>query len=117
MNVLCIDKTGTLTEGDIRLERAVDALGRRSDEVLRFAALNAGLQMGLPNPLDTAIIGAAGAEAAGYASAGRSHTTSSVSGCRWWSMVRMAACSSARVQWPRCLRPAIAFPMPDVCKG
>ena len=64
MDVLCTDKTGTLTEGDIRLERAVDALGRRSDEVLRLAALNADLQMGLPNPLDQAIIGAAGAQAA-----------------------------------------------------
>lgn len=70
MNVLCTDKTGTLTEGDIRLEQAVDALGKRSDEVLKFAALNAGLQMGLPNPLDTAIIGAAGAEAAGYSKLG-----------------------------------------------
>lgn len=66
MDVLCTDKTGTLTEGDIRLERAVDALGGRSDETLKWAALNAGLQMGLPNPLDTAIIAAGENDLEGY---------------------------------------------------
>lgn len=70
MDVLCTDKTGTLTEGDIRLAQAVDALGKRSEDVLKFAALNAGLQMGLPNPLDQAIISAAGAQAAGYSKCG-----------------------------------------------
>jgi len=65
MDVLCTDKTGTLTVGVVRLDGAVDAHGEASPEVLRWAALNAGLQTGLPNPLDEAIVAAA-APAEGY---------------------------------------------------
>lgn len=65
MDVLCTDKTGTLTVGVVRLDGAVDAHGEASPEVLRWAALNAGLQTGLPNPLDEAIV-AATAPAEGY---------------------------------------------------
>ena len=60
MDVLCTDKTGTLTEGVVRLDAAVDARGAPSDEVLRFAYLNAAFQTGLVNPLDEAIIARAG---------------------------------------------------------
>ncbi len=55
MDVLCTDKTGTLTVGDMRLEGAVDAEGQPSHDVLRWAVLNSALQTALPNPLDTAI--------------------------------------------------------------
>lgn len=55
MDILCTDKTGTLTEGAIRLDRAVDWRGGRSDDVLRWALLNARLQTGIANPLDEAI--------------------------------------------------------------
>jgi Mg2+-importing ATPase len=55
IDVLCTDKTGTLTEGVVRLESALDSRGARSDEVLRLAALNAALDTGLDNPLDDAI--------------------------------------------------------------
>ncbi len=58
MDVLCTDKTGTLTEGAIRLNDALDAAGQPSASVLLDAALNASLQMGMANPLDTAIIAA-----------------------------------------------------------
>ena len=58
MDVLCTDKTGTLTEGVIRLEGAYDAGGARSNDVLELAARNAALQSGLDNPLDDAILGA-----------------------------------------------------------
>ena len=61
MDVLCTDKTGTLTEGVVRLEGAYDAAGRPSQEVLRLAALNAALETGLHNPLDDAIQKAADA--------------------------------------------------------
>lgn len=64
MDILCTDKTGTLTEGVIRLSQAVDARGAPSDDVLRLAALNAQLQTGLKNPLDDAICLAAKAPAA-----------------------------------------------------
>jgi len=59
MDVLCTDKTGTLTEGLVRVERACDASGAPRSEVLRDAYLNALYQTGLPNPLDEAILAAA----------------------------------------------------------
>jgi Mg2+-importing ATPase len=55
MDVLCTDKTGTLTEGVVRLDGAVDTAGQPSPAVLRYAYLNAHLQTGLSNPLDEAI--------------------------------------------------------------
>ena len=56
MDVLCTDKTGTLTEGVVRLDGAVDVAGKDSDTVLRLAYLNATMQTGLSNALDQAII-------------------------------------------------------------
>lgn len=56
MNLLCTDKTGTLTEGVIKLDDCVDPNGIHSDEVHLLAALNASLQTGLKNPLDDAIL-------------------------------------------------------------
>src|SRR6266536_2988063 len=56
MTVLCTDKTGTITAGAVRLDSALDLVGRASAEVLRLARLNAGLQRGFPNPLDQAIL-------------------------------------------------------------
>ncbi|HET8697356.1 MAG TPA: magnesium-translocating P-type ATPase, partial [Gammaproteobacteria bacterium] len=55
MDVLCTDKTGTLTAGALRLDAAVNALGEPSAEVLRDACVNAALETGLANPLDEAI--------------------------------------------------------------
>jgi len=62
MDVLCTDKTGTLTAGVIRLDDAVDVQGASSLAVLEQAFLNAALETGIENPLDAAII-AAGREA------------------------------------------------------
>jgi Mg2+-importing ATPase len=56
MDVLCTDKTGTLTEGVVRLEGAYDPDGRASADVLELASWNAALQAGLANPLDEAIL-------------------------------------------------------------
>ncbi len=55
MDLLCTDKTGTLTEGVIRLDACMDARGAASDEVRLWALLNATLQTGMANPLDEAI--------------------------------------------------------------
>ena len=67
MDVLCTDKTGTLTQGVVKLDGAVDVGGAASAEVMRLAGLNARFQTGLANPLDEAILAAAGpAAAAGY---------------------------------------------------
>jgi Mg2+-importing ATPase len=59
MDVLCTDKTGTLTEGVVRLDGALDTHGQPSEVVLRYAYLNAHYQSGLNNPLDDAIQAAA----------------------------------------------------------
>lgn len=58
MDVLCSDKTGTLTEGKIRLHAALDAAGAPSPEVLAAAVANARLQTGMRNPLDEALLAA-----------------------------------------------------------
>jgi len=55
MDVLCTDKTATLTEGVLALDVACDAAGAPSEDVLRAAWLNAALQTGLVSPLDEAI--------------------------------------------------------------
>lgn len=57
MDVLCTDKTGTLTEAKIRLERHVDAEGRPSERVLELAYFNSFFETGLKSPLDEAILG------------------------------------------------------------
>ena len=56
MDVLCTDKTGTLTEGIVKLDGAYDTNGISSPEVLELAALNAATETGLSNPLDDAIL-------------------------------------------------------------
>lgn len=55
MSVLCTDKTGTLTEGTVHLEGALDLAGEPQEQLLRLAYLNATLQHGFPNPLDLAL--------------------------------------------------------------
>ena len=56
MDVLCTDKTGTLTLGVVKLDGAVDPVGKPSEEVRRAAWLNAKYQTGLINLLDEAIL-------------------------------------------------------------
>jgi len=58
MDVLCTDKTGTLTAGVVELDGALDALGQPSPAVLQLAGLNAQFQTGLSNPLDDAVLAA-----------------------------------------------------------
>jgi Mg2+-importing ATPase len=55
MNVFCTDKTGTLTEGAVKIHSAVDVEGKDSDHVLLYAYLNAASESGYVNPIDTAI--------------------------------------------------------------
>ena len=63
MNVLCSDKTGTLTEGEVRVHAALDPLGKTSAQVLLYAWLNAANETGFINPIDRAIRRAPVAEA------------------------------------------------------
>ena len=55
MNVLCSDKTGTLTEGMVKLHSALSVDGHESEKVLRYAFLNASYETGFMNPIDEAI--------------------------------------------------------------
>ncbi|MEZ2239682.1 magnesium-translocating P-type ATPase [Microcoleus sp.] len=55
MNVFCTDKTGTLTEGEVKIHSAVDVEGKESDRVLLYAYLNAISESGYVNPIDKAI--------------------------------------------------------------
>ncbi|MDI2590731.1 magnesium-translocating P-type ATPase [Pseudomonas sp. 681] len=56
MDVLCTDKTGTLTQDKIILEHHVDANGRRDDSILELAWLNSHHQSGLKNLMDQAVV-------------------------------------------------------------
>src|SRR5271155_5828950 len=67
MDVLCTDKTGTLTEAKISLARQVALSGADSPHVLELAWLNSYFQAGLRNPLDTAILESGQARGAGWA--------------------------------------------------
>jgi P-type Mg2+ transporter len=55
MNILCSDKTGTITEGKVTIKDALDMEGNISEKTLRFAGLNSSLQQGFKNPIDEAI--------------------------------------------------------------
>ena len=56
MNILCTDKTGTLTEDEVVLEKYMDVSGNESVRILRHAFLNSYFQTGLKNLIDVAII-------------------------------------------------------------
>ena len=56
MDVLCTDKTGTLTLNQIVLEKHCDVIGKASDDVLEFAYINSFYQTGLKNLLDVTIL-------------------------------------------------------------
>ncbi len=55
INLLCTDKTGTITEGQICIDRIVDAWGKSDEFVQKMAYWNASLQAGYSNPIDKAL--------------------------------------------------------------
>jgi Mg2+-importing ATPase len=67
IDVLCSDKTGTLTQGDMQIERVTDPLGTLSNRPLQLAAINSRFETGIRSPLDAAILKASSADVAGYA--------------------------------------------------
>jgi Mg2+-importing ATPase len=56
IDILCSDKTGTLTEGEIVLDRHVDVQGKDDENVLRMIYLNSYFEAGIKSPLDAAIL-------------------------------------------------------------
>ena len=67
MDILCTDKTGTLTEAKIRLERHVDPQGVPSHRVLELAYLNSFFESGLKSPMDEAILAHEHIDVSGWA--------------------------------------------------
>jgi Mg2+-importing ATPase len=55
MDVLCSDKTGTLTDGTVKLQAAMGVNGEQNDKVFLYAYLNASFESGFINPIDEAI--------------------------------------------------------------
>ncbi|SCB87330.1 Mg2+-importing ATPase [Kosakonia oryzendophytica] len=70
MDILCTDKTGTLTQDKIVLENHTDISGKSSERVLHSAWLNSHYQTGLKNLLDTAVLEGVDADAAQTLAAG-----------------------------------------------
>jgi len=87
IDILCSDKTGTITSGNMTLDRCLDAWGNPSQRVMTLARLNSKFETGIRSPLDIAILqGPEPEDIAGMKSATRSRTISSVGVCRsWWN--------------------------------
>ena len=66
MNVICSDKTGTLTEGSVQVESAMDVNGKANEKVFLFAYLNAFYETGFTNPIDQAILNYRKIDLSGY---------------------------------------------------
>jgi Mg2+-importing ATPase len=66
MNVICSDKTGTLTEGTVKLQSALNVDGAPSDKVLLQSYINAFYETGFTNPIDEAILSYRKLDLTGY---------------------------------------------------
>ncbi len=66
IDVLCSDKTGTLTKADMQLERSVDARGEPSERPLLLATINSRFETGIRSPLDAAVLKASRCDASAY---------------------------------------------------
>lgn len=66
INILCSDKTGTLTSGEAKVAATLSFEGQHSDQVRQYAWLNAFFETGFTNPLDTAIRQIPGMEVGPY---------------------------------------------------
>lgn len=66
MDILCTDKTGTITEGAVSLHGYCDALEEKNDRIPLYAYMNAFYQTGLENLLDKAVLAACAADISGF---------------------------------------------------
>jgi P-type E1-E2 ATPase len=66
IDILCSDKTGTLTSGETKLEGSLDLQGKESERVLLFGYLNSTYQSGIKSPLDEAILQHGTVDVGGY---------------------------------------------------
>lgn len=58
MTIMCSDKTGTITKGKVKLDRALNFYGEELEDISKFAAINSYFQEGYANPIDQAILSA-----------------------------------------------------------
>jgi P-type Mg2+ transporter len=99
MDVLCTDKTGTLTMDHVILEKHCDVALKEDEGVLALAYMNSHFQTGLRNVLDRAVL--AHTETHSHAKIPntqrwtRSRSTSSAASCRSWSVRRRARTESS----------------------
>jgi len=96
IDVLCTDKTGTLTEGKIRLQYHVDASGRESARVLERAYLNSFFETGIRSPLDDAILQHQHLDVSAWRKVDECRSTSSGAAYRCWSSATASGCSWSR---------------------
>jgi Mg2+-importing ATPase len=66
MDILCVDKTGTLTEARITLAASINCDGVKSDDVLKYARLNSAFQAGVRSALDDAILAGGNGDGGGW---------------------------------------------------
>jgi Mg2+-importing ATPase len=66
MTVLCLDKTGTITEGVVQIHSITDVDGRTSDKAYAYAYVNASLESGFANPIDETIRKSRGIDLAAF---------------------------------------------------
>jgi len=66
IDILCSDKTGTLTSGVMQFDRSVDPVGAASPRALTLAFINSSFETGIRSPLDKAILQQAAVDVAGY---------------------------------------------------
>ena len=92
MNVLCTDKTGTLTEAKIKLLRVIDGHGAESANAFSYAYVNSKFETGIKSPLDEAILAARPFDMTASRRSTKRHSISSGGGFPfWWSMGGNAA--------------------------
>lgn len=73
MTIMCSDKTGTITTGKVKVDKAVDYQGQKSDDLIRLASINSYFQEGYKNPIDEAILQANTLDFSNYKSYLKSH--------------------------------------------
>jgi P-type Mg2+ transporter len=95
MNVLCTDKTGTLTEAKIKLLRVIDGHGAESATAFSYAYVNSKFETGIQSPLDEAILAAHPFDMSGFKKIDEAPFDFECGGFRfWWSAMANAVCSS-----------------------